>query len=91
MGLALSRTASKVMPVAAGTRFRTSGLIKGLRGLVWFRSRLGDDESLTVSGPLPGRGPEARRVGFSWRQRDRLGLHSRAAVCGATQIRRFVF
>jgi hypothetical protein len=40
MGLALSRTASKAKPVAAGTRFRAPGLIKGLRGLVWFRSRL---------------------------------------------------
>jgi hypothetical protein len=29
MGLTLSRTASKVMPVAAGTRFRASGLMKG--------------------------------------------------------------
>jgi hypothetical protein len=50
MGLALSRTASKVRPVAAGTRFRASGLIKGLRGLVWFRSRLKGDESLADFG-----------------------------------------
>jgi hypothetical protein len=50
MGLARSRTASKIRSVAAGTRFRASGLIKGLRGLAWFRSRLGDDESLTVFG-----------------------------------------
>ena len=58
MGLALSRTASKVMPVAAGTRFRASGLIKGLSGLVWFRSRLEDDEWLAafVAGLAVGSG-----------------------------------
>jgi hypothetical protein len=50
MGLARSRRASKVRPVAAGTRFRASGLIKGLRGLVWFRSRLGNDEPLADFG-----------------------------------------
>jgi hypothetical protein len=31
-------------------RFRASGLIKGLSGLVWFRSRLGTDEPLAVFG-----------------------------------------
>jgi hypothetical protein len=43
MGLAPSRTASQAKPVAARTRFRASGLIKGLRGLVWLGSRLGTD------------------------------------------------
>ena len=33
-----------------GNAVRASGLIKGLRGLVWFRSRLEDDESLAVFG-----------------------------------------
>ena len=34
-----------MQPVAAGTRFGFSGLMKGLARLGWFRSRLGDDVS----------------------------------------------
>ena len=48
MGLAESRTASKMRPAAAGPRFRAWGLIKGSRMLVWFRSGLEHDELLAV-------------------------------------------
>ena len=50
MGLIRSRTASKVMRVAVGTRFWASGLIKGLRGLVGLESRLGNHEPFAEFG-----------------------------------------
>ncbi len=87
-------------PVASGTQFRFSGLIKGLITLKWLGTRLGDDALFAGFGAGWGRdsgsGTGPRRLGLWWRQRHRLGhrlaagLRLGAAVGDATQRRRFV-
>jgi hypothetical protein len=78
----VSRTASKTRSVASGTRFSFGGLMKGLTGLGWGRSRLtgsGVDSGWGTWDAVGGRFAIARIVRrHGWKDEAAVSMANKA-------------